>query len=285
MSKDTKTKDKRLDETFSITMELERPLLYNEDLKNSKEIEGKNRKNKINIFKVVGIIFIISIIGFCIWINDSYSAKDIANSALISDNQVEVTTDEFISFTPKNIKAKKGFIFYPADKVEAEAYASLCKEIAKDGYKVVIVPMPLNLPVLGSKKANKVINQYTDIEQWIIGGHSTGGTVASKFASNNNLIDGVVFLASYPLGEDLKHLGKNVLSIWGSKDGVVNFENLVKSKEKLPSDTEYVEIEGGNHSQFGDYGEQTKDNKAIITPKKQLEITASSISKFLEKMN
>ncbi|HBH2028666.1 TPA: alpha/beta hydrolase, partial [Clostridioides difficile] len=71
----------------------------------------------------------------------------------------------------------------------------------------------------------------------------------------------------------------------GSKDGVVNFKSLVESKQKLPDDTTYVEIEGGNHAQFGDYGKQKGDNDAIISQEKQLNITANSIIKFLKNLS
>ena len=109
--------------------------------------------------------------------------------------------------------------------------------------------------------------------------------MAAKFASENNMIDGVVLLASYPMGDELKDIGKDVLSIWGSKDGVVNFENLISSKDKLPQDTTYVEIEGANHAQFGDYGEQKGDQTPIISREKQIEISATEIINFMEKIN
>ncbi|WP_199533978.1 alpha/beta hydrolase [Romboutsia weinsteinii] len=285
MKEDVKVEEKRLDETLSITMELERPLLYNAELKNSEEIENKNKKSKINILKIVASILLAVIIGFFIWASNSYTAQDLAKESLISDEFVEVNRDDFISFTPKNIEPTKGFIFYPGAKVESESYAPLCREIAKKGYEVVIADMPFNLAVLGPNKAKNIMKKYDNIHQWVIGGHSLGGVMAAKFASKNNLIDGVVLLASYPSGDELKNLGKNVLSIWGSKDGVVNFENLIKSKDKLPINTKYVEIEGANHAQFGDYGKQKKDNDAIISEEKQLDITADSIIEFLEKIN
>ena len=56
----------------------------------------------------------------------------------------------------------------------------------------------------------------------------------------------------------------------------------MESKDKLPSDTTYVEIEGGNHAQFGDYGKQKGDNDAIISEKEQLDITENSIVNFLD---
>ena len=55
------------------------------------------------------------------------------------------------------------------------------------------------------------------------------------------------------------------ISIYGENDGVIDFENLEASKEKLPEDTKFLEIKGGNHGLVGDYGFQDGDNEATIT--------------------
>ena len=279
MKDDVKSKGRDLDDTFSITMELERPLLYDE-LKNEEFIEEERNKNN-NLIKIITGIIVIGIVSLFIWANDSYKPQELAKEALISDNTVEVKIDKFISFTPKNIEATKGFIFYPGAKVDPESYAPLCRKIAEQGYEVVIVNMPMNLAILSYNRGEKVINEYSNIKNWVVGGHSLGGTMAAKFASENTAVDGVVLLSSYPIGDELKNMGKEVLSIWGSKDGIVNFENLIKSKEKLPEDTTYVEIEGANHSQFGDYGEQKGDDSPIINREEQIDIAAKNIINFI----
>ena len=279
MKDDVKSKGRDLDDTFSITMELERPLLYDE-LKNEEFIKEEKNKNN-NLIKIITGIIVIGIVGLFIWANDSYKPQALAKEALISDNTVEVKIDKFISFTPKNIEVTKVFIFYPGAKVDPESYAPLCRKIAEQGYEVVIVKMPMNLAIFSYNRGEKVIDEYSNIKKWVVGGHSLGGTMAAKFASENSAVDGVVLLSSYPIGDELKSMGKEVLSIWGSKDGIVNFEKLIKSKEKLPEDTTYVEIEGANHSQFGDYGEQRGDDTPIINREEQMDIAAKDIIKFM----
>lgn len=281
MSNKMNTNNRDLDNTFSITMELERPLFVDEIIEES---ETKHKKFNFKKNFIIGIsgILIISLISIIVWINTSYDALALAQNALISDSNVEVTIDNFISFKPKNAEPTKGLILYPGAKVEAKAYAPLAKKIAEHGYEVVIVDMPFNFPMISPNKAQKVIEKYPNIESWTIGGHSLGGVAASKFAIESTKIDGLVLLASYPMEDQLKNLGVDVLSIWGSKDGVLNFTNLIESKTKLPKDTTYVEIEGGNHGQFGDYGHQKGDNDAIISQQEQLDITEESIIKFLD---
>lgn len=283
MSEDVGSKDEKIYETFSITMELERPLLVDEEEDDSLKKQKKKFGYK-NILIGILVIIITGAIGFFMWASNSYTPRETAKQALLSDDVVDVEISDYISFTPKNVDVTKGLILYPGAKVEAEAYAPLAKEISKQGYEVIIANMPLNFAIFSPNEANKIINNYENIESWTIGGHSLGGVMASKFASNNKFIDGVVLLASYPSGDELKNLGKEVISIWGSSDGVLNFENIYSSKSNLPEDTTYVEIEGGNHAQFGDYGKQKGDNEALITEQEQLDITSKSIIEFLNNL-
>ena len=283
MSEKVDQRYKNLEDTFSITMELKRPLLIDEDNNENEEIiKYKRNKLKKNIKIIIAVLLLILTIGTITWISTSYKPGEVATNALVSNNLVDVNVDKDITFTPKNEKVNKGFILYPGAKVEPEAYAPLAMEIAKNGYEVIIADMPLNFAILSPNKAEKIMNEHKNIESWVIGGHSLGGVVASKFASKESKVDGVVLLASYPSNEELKNLGKKVLSIWGSKDGVLNFTNLIESKDKLPKDTTYVEIEGANHAQFGDYGKQKGDHDALISEQKQVDITSNSIIKLLE---
>lgn len=279
MSNNIKSKPYNLDDTFSITMELERPLNLKE-LENEVYHEDNNKPNSKNLKAILGII-VICIIGFFIWTSITYKPHELAKQALISDSNVQVKVDKNIYFTPKKVKPTKGFIFYPGAKVEPEAYAPLCKKIAEEGYQVVILHMPLNLAILSYNKAGHIIDEFSNIKTWVVGGDSLGGTMASKFATENAKVDGVVFISSYPLSDDLKNIGKDVLSIWGSKDGIVDFEKLIKSKDNLPEDSDYVEIEGANHSQFGDYGDLRGDQIPIIDRESQINIASNYIIEFM----
>lgn len=285
MDEDVKANDEKIYDTFSITMELERPLLIDEDEEENSPIEQKKKSNYKKVFIGVIALVIAVIIGFFSWANSSYEPKEMAKQALISDEVVDVNISDYISFTPKGVIPTKGFILYPGAKVDPKAYAPLAKSIAKEGYEVIIADMKLNLAILSPNEAKKIIEKYENIESWVIGGHSLGGVAAARFASYNKYIDGVVLLASYPTNDELKKLGKEVISIWGSSDGVLNFESLYQSKEMLPIDTTYVDIEGGNHAQFGDYGKQKGDNDALISQEEQLNITSKSILEFLNKLN
>ncbi|WP_455542223.1 alpha/beta hydrolase [Intestinibacter sp.] len=289
MKKDKVKSKKREYDTCSITMELKKPLLYEEEQaeieKKKKKVKKQSRNRKI--LKTILILLICSVIGFFIWLTSYYAPTSKAESYLKSDDSVEVSIDNnFICFTPKNITPTKGFILYPAAKVDAKAYAKICKMISEQGYQVISVDMPLNFAAFGKNKANEVIEKYSNIDHWVIGGDSLGGLVATRYVNSNlRKVDGVILISSYPADSYLKEVNMDVLSIWGSKDGVIDFQSLIDAKEKLPENTTYVEIEGANHSQFGDYGKYKDDEEALISGDEQKQKTVDGIVQFLKNID
>lgn len=244
----------------------------------------ENRKNKILKSIIISsfVVLIILLATFFYWAKDSYKPIEEAQEVFKVQNIVEVTTDEFITFTPKDSIPDTGFIFYPGGKVDPEAYSILAQGIAEEGYLVVIVPMPLDLAVLSPNKANEVIEKYNYIDTWAIGGHSLGGVMASKFASENDNIKGLALYASYPSGDELKYTNVEVISIYGSEDGVADLEK-VKNAE-LSEKSTFIEIKGANHAQFGSYGAQEGDNDATISGSEQINEAIKYTVKMLEEI-
>ena len=60
---------------------------------------------------------------------------------------------------------------------------------------------------------------------------------------------------------------------------------MLKNKHLLPNDTQWIEIEGGNHAQFGYYGDQLFDGKATIDRKEQQRQTLQEIIITLNELN
>lgn len=225
------------------------------------------------------ILPVIAVVGVSIWLLTPYSATDEAVRALETDEVVTVDTSRWLVLSPSETEAQTALIFYPGGRVDEKAYAVLARSIAEAGYKTVIVPMLFNLAVFNPSAARDVIEAFPQIEHWYIGGHSLGGAMAARFAYQNpEKVSGLVLLASYPAdNNDLSGSSLPVLSIYASRDGVIDHENLQKSRQLLPPNTVWVEIEGGNHAQFGHYGDQRGDMTATITTEEQLSITTSAI--------
>ena len=127
---------------------------------------------------VLGIL-LTAVIGFIAWGLIIPKPMPEALAAMQTDYQVTVTTDPWLVFQPTDQIPTTGLIIYPGGRVDPRAYAPIAHAIAAQANLVAIVPMPLNLAVFGSDRAASVIQAYPDIQQWVIGGHSLGGSMAA----------------------------------------------------------------------------------------------------------
>jgi hypothetical protein len=180
---------------------------------------------------------------------------------------------------------KTALIFYQGALVENTSYSIWAQQVAEAGHTVYLVKEPLNLAVLGQNKAESVI-QKNHLTNYVIGGHSLGGVIASRFAAdqkNHEGLKGVFFLASYPDEKgSLRTFTGPVLSLTGSEDGVLNWSAYEASKKYLPKQTSYEEIKGGNHAGFGSYGQQKGDKPASINNDEQQQVIADQLIKWLD---
>ena len=228
-------------------------------------------------------IFILAVLGLFVWSKTgTYPARKVALSALESTDTVTITQDKWIVFEPVE-ETDTGLIFYPGGLVEPTAYAPILHQIAEEGVLVIITPMPLNLAIINTGAANAVIDAYPQISNWIIAGHSLGGASAAIFTENNpQQIDAIALWDSYPPDSaDLSDNPISVISIFGTTNNIPNTENFNDKKHLLPADTFFFEIEGANHSQFGDYGPQKGDVVASISLSEQHERVAEIMLDFI----
>lgn len=242
-------------------------------------------KNKV--FRIICLMISLILTLFVIALesvdNSAYEADAVATDAMESTKYVKVEDKaDYIAFEPTGDFYNKGIIFYPGGSVEAQAYAPLMHAVAEEGYLCIIVKMPLKLAVLDMDKADQVRKDYPNIADWYMAGHSLGGAMAATYAHENaSQINGVILLAAYST-EDLKQDNLEVLSVYGSSDEVLNMENYEEYRSNLPEDAKEIEITGGNHAGFGNYGEQSGDGAAALSPKEQQEITLEAICEVLE---
>ena len=207
-----------------------------------------------------------------------------AIAALESDATVRVSRDRWIVFEPTNRDATTGFIFYPGGRVLPAAYAPWVRALAEQGYLSVIVPMPLNLAIFNPDAANDVIAAFPAIQAWVIGGHSLGGVMAARFAdSRRDQVDGLALLAAYPEAHiDLSESELAAAAIYGDRDGLVSVAEMETSLGQLPPEAQAVRIEGGNHAQFGWYGEQAGDQPARISRARQQSRVVAALLRALQ---
>jgi len=227
-----------------------------------------------------------------------------ALDALTSDSAVAFSTVEveswdgttpapiddniYYAFMPKKTAPTVGFIILPGGNCDPRSYAPAAHAIAAKGFFTCIIPMPNCVAASGYMRADRIINDYGKIRKWAIGGHSVGGTAAGIYAKKSNTISGVVIWASFvDSSTRLDNTALKVLSVSGSLDGRATPALVKENAVYLPADTVFVEIEGGNHTQFGwidtsPLAYLTLDNAATITIEEQQKQIVQATTDFLK---
>ncbi|HTY75923.1 MAG TPA: alpha/beta hydrolase [Candidatus Nanoarchaeia archaeon] len=223
------------------------------------------RRTKIIIAVLLAVTVVL--VSFLVWAETPLGPMPQALAALKSDSAVTVSMGSWLVFTPVNFTSKVGFIIYPGGHVDYRSYAPEAHAIAAEGYLAVIAPMELNLAIFSENAATGIINSYPQVKTWAIGGHSLGGVIAAQYCHDNpGKVQGLMLWAAYPeSGTDLSKGNLIVTTIHGTLDGVVSESQIQNSLKQLPSNTVKVEIVGGDHGQFGWYGNQPGDNPATIS--------------------
>lgn len=72
----------------------------------------------------------------------------------------------------------------------------------------------------------------------------------------------------------------NVLTIYGSKDHVMNKERFEEYQKNLPKENEVYVISGGNHLGFATCGKQAGDGKRTISHDQQIKETVNKITEM-----
>jgi dienelactone hydrolase len=225
-------------------------------------------------------LLVVATVGFLAW---TRLARYPAFPEAAAVAEPAKTSQGWYVFQPAQ-PADTGFIFYPGGLVDPAAYAPLMKQLSDQGIMTVIVPMPLDLAVFGVNKANDVIAAYPDIKNWIIGGHSLGGSMAAQYAKDNaSKLAGIAFMASYPAG-DMSQSPLQVVTIHGSLDGLATPTKIADSLKLLPSSTQDVLIDGGNHAQYGNYGPQAGDGVATISREEQQQRTTQAVVELADQL-
>ncbi len=225
-------------------------------------------KTFIGVFALFAIVLIIYSFDYYRVNEEMYlevQYVDVSNIEVNEDN-------DQISYTVAH--PQNNIIIIPGGKVDSYAYEYLAYNLALEGNNVTIYKPYLHLAIIFPNHASRFVDENLNN---VIIGHSLGGVVASIIASNNEEITEVVLMASYSTN-DLTE--KDVLLLTGEYDNVMLEEEYEESKSNYDNYSEFM-IEGGNHAQFGWYGEQADDGEATITTKQQQDIVIEKIIEFI----
>lgn len=207
----------------------------------------------------------------------------------------------YFQIEPVGIKPTTCLIFYPGAMIEPADYINPLQQIAAQGNRVLILKVTMGIAIMNVQKASRVMRDFSDIKNWVVGGHSLGGVAAVKAILNApSSFKGLVLFASYPdSGDDLSSWKGAALSISAENDGLTTADEIEASKQLLPTavvvddmaafpasattgKTIFYEIEGGNHAQFGDYGVQENDGQATISKEDQHNMIEELVTSFFK---
>ncbi len=220
--------------------------------------------------------FIILLIVLSIYAANPYTALDEMDDAiaLLDTSSIQINDDfDEITYTVDN--PIKQIVFMPGGKVKPDSYSYLAINLALEGYNVTIFKPLYNLAILTPNYAKRFLSE--DLDNIVIG-HSLGGVVGSMVASGNDLVSEVILMGSYPI-KDLTD--KDVLLISAEYDIAMDQEKFDESLQYLNEDKLIIDIEGGNHAQFGWYGPQKGDGEATIDTQSQQDLVIDLILDFL----
>jgi hypothetical protein len=224
------------------------------------------------------------------WLANSIRTQGVDDRMLQSSAAVTVAGDAAtLSFVPTSALDSTALIFICGSGIAAEAYAPLVHPIAAAGYPVFVIKLPYRFAPLESHRlaalarVRDVIAAHPAMSHWVASGHSLGGALAARLARAGapRLSALVLIGTTHPKEEDLSSLQMPVTKVYGSNDGVAPPDRVRANQKLLPPGTTWIEIPGGNHSQFGRYGHQLFDGAATISREQQESITRSAILEAL----
>lgn len=226
------------------------------------------------------ILCLIPLLDACSYLPDGYEAE--------TYTYVKEETGDYLLIASKDTIQDKAFIFVPGGFVDPHVYLCWMEKLVTQYPELAIIQLkiPSNLAITNMGKIEKVMKKFEGIEHWVIGGHSLGGVVSVFTVYDNpDMFDGLVLLASWATeNKSLQDWNGEVLSIYGSKDGLATVQEIEENKLYLPDSTVYYEIAGGNHSGFGCYGFQNGDMEAEISQDLQQDQMISSMEIYFEQL-
>lgn len=213
-------------------------------------------------------LLVLGAAGFGFYAGDYYRAEPAA-LAVLDEPGLSIDGDTTI-LSPASA-SDTGILFYPGAKVEAEAYLPLLDQLRDQGFTCFLIHMPANMAIFDADAALDVIAAHPEISHWYLAGHSMGGAMASSCAADNpDAFDGLILLGAYLYGD---YPPADTLTVYGSLNQSV--------EDKIDYTENVVEIQGGNHAQFGNYGPQKGDAPATISAEEQQARTVEAVADFI----
>ncbi len=224
-----------------------------------------------------------------LWLANSIRTQGV-DASLLQDGPALSVLDrpQTLEFIPAGPKAS-ALIFICGSGISADAYAPLLRPVAEAGHRVFVVRLPYRFAPLDAHKdeavarVQRLIAGGPTATRWVVSGHSLGAALAARLARPAGTpVAGVVLIGTtHPKQDDLSALAVPVTKVYATHDGIAPVDRVMANQRLLPPHTQWVEIAGGNHSQFGHYGRQLFDGSATIGREAQQAATRTALLEAL----
>lgn len=220
------------------------------------------------------------------WLMNSVRTQGVPAAMLASSTSVEVVFSEnILEFRPRHSADAPALVFLCGSGIHPEAYAPLLRPVAEAGHRVFVVGLPWRFAPLETHKqavvqqVRQLIQSTPGIPGWVVAGHSLGGALTARLAQHGFDLPVAFALigTTHPKENDLSRVTQPVLKVYATQDGVAPAEAVLRNRALLPAATHWVEVPGGNHSQFGHYGRQLFDRTPTIGREAQQSITRAAL--------
>ena len=250
------------------------------------------RPDRKQIHRWVRYAFLVWAVVSTSWLANTMRTRGVPDTMLRSTANVAVADDATaLEFRPVNPR-DAALVFLCGSGVTARAYVPLLRPIAEAGYRVVVIKLPWRFAPLDTHKDEAVRRAHAAIAthphtSWVVAGHSLGAALATRVVRREPKTAGAMVLigTTHPKEIDLSAFTIPVAKVYGSNDGVAPPERMLANRRLLPGQTKWVEVRGGNHSQFGHYGHQLFDGEATISREEQQAATRSVLLETLAKVS
>ena len=216
---------------------------------------------KTTLLKTLLGIILLCLIAYVGLLNNWYGsltlnarAHEQALSALLSDEQISVNSDQWITFSPTHSKPTTALVLYPGAFCDPKAYAPIMRDIALQGFITIIAPMPSNMAILNSAAILPIQAAHPAIKKWALAGHSIGGGAALVLLNQHpDAVDGLMMWDSYTFAASpANHLRLPITTLYGTNHHQPDRPEIFEqAKTFMPDHVNYIAINGGDHYQFG----------------------------------
>lgn len=222
---------------------------------------------------------VIALAAFYIYVQvQTYPAEETYLLEIEAKETLEINNENRVFvITPTDINsAHPAIIFYPGGLVAPEAYLYKMGHVAECLQSTVyVLKAPFNAAIFDVNAAARIVDNFNLETAWV-GGHSLGGISAARFAAENmGKVEGLFLFGTYS-DQGLSSFRGEVVSIMGDQDLIINRENYEEAKQNLPPQAKVIEVEGLNHSDFGNYGLQSGDGTSNLSEEEVIEIICGS---------